>query len=605
MKRYSLFMMSPVISRQLFVLMALFAPVFFSGAPKLQAQSNQPATPANLLRNGGFERSAKRDELWDGIAQDGTLSLFRFSESALSERAAVTLMGMPPSIRFADMNGDGKPDIIAATGQGFVFIYPNIGTPQVPKFGRAEVVPIFLGYTDQSPNQRRTVPRIALADFGRRNTFDLLVGNFTGELLFIRNAGSGREPRFEQPRTLAAAAVQISEVPGRIWGNLLAPDVGDFNRDGRLDIIIGEGSYSANNIHVFFGTGAAQNLGVDPKSRQYLAFGDGKEHLMPAIVDWNSDGFPDILVGDRNGALSLYLHPGASFKPGDEMKFSTNVSLGNAAKQPGMISPAVGDYNGDGKFDILFTNPNGRISVSLNEGTPQQPKFTNPTSIKTTDVLLPVNHPSGWDISERNLGLDRGNAYSGVTVVTEVEEPGLAPPEGIAALKIFHYSAPNQILKFPPTGIPNPSKDFAQLGHYIQVQVPITVEFDSSYDVVFQAKGNQVRVANWFVAIDARIEREALVQRTDRGARVTNRDLNEQLKIESKINAGTSWTRNSNSFRVTFKDTEINKALADFAKSDKPAEKRRTSLSGSIIFIVDPGYTGGALYLDDVVLTKR
>lgn len=600
-------MMPPAAARRLSARLLLVSalPALLAPGVPLQAQTPAPAAPRVIVRNGGFETSTKRDELWDGVSQDGSLTLFRFSEAGLTERAAISQIAMPPSIRFADMNGDGKPDIVAATGYGFVFIYPNTGTPQAPQFGRAEVVPIFLGYTDEVTRRRRTVPRIALADMGRRNMFDLLAGNFIGELLILRNAGSGREPRFDQPRALTAAEVQIADVPGRIWGNLLAPDVGDFNKDGRLDIILGEGSYSANNIHVFFGTGATQNYGIDPKSRQYLAYGDGKEHLLPAVVDWNSDGFPDILVGDRSGALSLYLHPGASFKPGDEIKFSTSVSLGTAAKQAGMISPAVGDYNGDGKFDILFASPNGRISVSLNEGTPQQPKFATPTLIKGTDALPPVSVPSGWDISEANLGFERGNAYAAVTTVTDATEPGVAPPEGAAALKIFHYTPPNGIVKFPPGGIPNPSPDFARMGHYIRVNAPITVEYDGTYDVVFQAKGNQVRVANWSIEIPVTIEREAQVERTDRGARVTRRDLNERLQIENKINAATTWTRNSGSFRVSFKDSNINKALADFAKSDKPADKRRTILNATLSFVVDPGYTGGALYLDDVVVTKR
>ena len=36
--------------------------------------------------------------------------------------------------------------------------------------------------------------------------------------------------------------------------------------------------------------------------------GYGREHLTPQVVDWNNDGKPDIICGERAGYVDLFLN---------------------------------------------------------------------------------------------------------------------------------------------------------------------------------------------------------------------------------------------------------------------------------------------------------
>ena len=49
------------------------------------------------------------------------------------------------------------------------------------------------------------------------------------------------------------------------------------------------------------------------QGRSYIAYGRGREHLIPTVADYNGDGYLDILAGDREGSIGVYLNPGASW----------------------------------------------------------------------------------------------------------------------------------------------------------------------------------------------------------------------------------------------------------------------------------------------------
>jgi hypothetical protein len=79
----------------------------------------------------------------------------------------------------------------------------------------------------------------------------------------------------------------------------------------------------------------------------------------PASHDFNSDGFSDIVWGDGNGDLTLWLMNGAAIS-------STGVFVG----LPSTWS-IVGqrDFNGDGKADLLWRDTSGNASIWFMNGT--------------------------------------------------------------------------------------------------------------------------------------------------------------------------------------------------------------------------------------------
>jgi len=139
--------------------------------------------------------------------------------------------------------------------------------------------------------------------------------------------------------------------PGPSWQVISA---GDFNFDGHSDILwqstSGQATIWELNGTNLIGGGLA---GPNPGS-SWQAKGSG---------DFNSDGYSDILWQNTNGQAGDL---------GDE-RCKKNVSSagGLAGPNPGPSWQVigVGDFNNDGKSDILWQNTNGQAAIWEMDGT--------------------------------------------------------------------------------------------------------------------------------------------------------------------------------------------------------------------------------------------
>lgn len=93
-------------------------------------------------------------------------------------------------------------------------------------------------------------------------------------------------------------------------------------------------------------------------------------------MDWNNDGLQDIVVGDGPGYVHLYLNKGTAHMP--DLDSGSNIEAGGVPiNVGGRAAPAVDDWNGDGKKDLLVGNFDGNIKIFLNEGTDTAPVFNS------------------------------------------------------------------------------------------------------------------------------------------------------------------------------------------------------------------------------------
>ncbi len=588
-------------------------PVLLSLA-RLPVTAQQPAGGKNLVSGGDFERSSTRDNLWDGVDGDGYLAGSRYSVPALAE-SGIRQVAMPVSVKLADMNGDKLPDIVSGDPLGYIWIYFNSGTPTEPKFTTGELLPVFLwqplNYSNLGNDRHddrsfmRRVPKVEVADWGGRGALDLIIGLYGGEVVIIPNRGSAASPSFQQPAKVESQLLATTQT-GHLWGNLFSPVALDWNGDRQTDLLLGEGSYSANSVHLLLNSGSGSSPKFTDEQRYYLAYGNGREHLHPAVADMNGDGKNDLVVSDREGNISLYLNKASDWKPGDQLEFTSVISLGGSASQKNLISLAAGDYNGDGKIDLLFGKTNGRFAAALNTGSATEPKFSAPTEIKGTDVYKKdVKLPSGWDIS---TGTVSGNAWAVATVVDAASDPAAAPVEGKSALKVYYVKPLNTVI--PPAVVEWPalnpkvmdeyraSFSSADYEYYTGTRTVSLVRSLSglktgqAYQFSFKHKGSGVRNARYAVGYRGsfKVAPDKVTQQ-GRGVKVQRFDEFESNNEDGTFSPGAAWTEATKSFTVKFK----NSALKDL----------KTTSSATVIVTFELTGFDSVAYFDDFRLVEK
>lgn len=610
-----------------------------------QAQ-NTPSTPARaVISNGSFERTLQTPNLWGGTDREGNLSGFRSALPVLSRDGSIGEQAMPVSVALGDLNGDGLLDILSADPLGYIRIYFNSGSKESPKFTLGEFTLPFLALSEGAPpwtpqginsweerwNNRRRGTRVSLADTSKTGKLDIVAGNYFGDLFLIKNTGSATVPRFDQPQVLTRAMISTSKDPTRRWGNVFAPLLHDWDEDGRPDLLLGEGSFSANNIHFFQNEGSASAPVFNDAKRQALALGHGREQLTPTLADFNGDGRLDILVSDREGHVTVYLRP-ENWKLGDFIEPSGYLAKigglvpkdpSDAAKEKtlafgagsGIHTIAAGDLNGDGLFDLGFGRSNGRIAWAPNTGSKDKPKFDSPKDIAGNKPTPPTwLLPSQWDIS---TGAERGNFFAYATVVSAAEDPEAKPPDGSKALKFGYATPANSVIARPQLNSP-PQQAFnregrntggqllftatsaqrslgAPTGFMTMRQTGFVLDIGKTYTLSVKIRGAKVSGANLILGWRGyKLVDEGRTEVGERGAvrRVGRVQLQDTSDVVIPLNPGSGWSTVSRDIKIEFpKEKELNK------------EPKTSEALLDISF--DLAAPDGFLLIDDIQLTPK
>ncbi len=566
------------------------------------ALAQEDKKPQNMLKNGDFESSpSKVDNLLDGVNKQGNLQVNVVALPTVGTGGSLQDRNLPPDVQLVDLNKDGKVDIVAALPEGFIYVYYNIGEdPTKPAFDHAEIMPVFLSVSRYGPqpfvnrpslDYSRRAPRVEffLTDGG---SYDLLLGNIFGELFHLRGSNNPTRVLYPQPPNVEGALIPTSKQEGHYWGNLFSPEVVDLNQDGNLDILIGDGGYSANSVFFIKGGNTTFPARYSEQDRTFLVTGEGREQLVPTVVDVNDDGHEDVLVADKVGEITVHYRP-ENWK-GELLEASSTLSVGGEKRIGKTVTIDAADYNGDGLFDLLVGDSGGEIKIAINQGEKGAPKFPKLEAIKGKDRLTEsLEKPQVWraDMTGSRNGTPMG--YFTVFTAPASEEaadsaPPLIknaePPSGKNVLFAGHFPSLNKIM--PP---PQPTMAHEMAG--FKIDQPGTFDEGEKYTLKFSAKGNQVGNFTSYTWGRVRQAGELGVERTGgrRGVAQENRRQSVWVEQTQNHSVSSSWREYTWPFTV---------------RSDNRAIRGQKNMGLQVGFHMELNSPESFIYIDNVQLYR-
>ncbi len=282
---------------------------------------------------------------------------------------------MGPGCAFIDYDNDGYPDILLVNGEDWPG-HTHAG-PSTPKLYHNNHDGTF---TDVTRKAGLAVPMfglgVAVGDYDNDGFDDIFI-TALGQNHLFHNNGNG-------------TFTDVTKSAGMFGPNEFSTSAAwvDYDRDGKLDLVVANYVQWSEQTDLYCTLDGAHKSYCTPESykgtslRLWHNLGDGKfedatqkaglgdptsKSLGIAILDYNADGWPDILVANDTQPNKLYLNKK------DGTFEERGVTSGIAFSEDGVARAGMGvdaaDYDRSGHPSVIISNfANQMVSLYHNEG---------------------------------------------------------------------------------------------------------------------------------------------------------------------------------------------------------------------------------------------
>jgi hypothetical protein len=356
------------------------------GVEELETRNLMSFTLGPILSSGSFPLGITAADLTGNGKQDvvftnwhqGVSVMLGNGDGTFQAAQLTSLESYNGRVAVADVNGDGKPDLVVTTfnngssaGQVAVLLGNGNGTFQAPSYFNVGHNPLGVAIADVNGDGK---PDLVVANYFS-NTISVLLGNGNGTFGAAQNFATANGPVEVKVADLNGdgkldiatndkGSSQITVLYGNGDGTFEAAQnlglggthtdalvVADLNGDGKFDLTTD--LYGSGKVSVLLGNGNGTF-----QSPQLISPGATPVSIFAG--DFNGDGNMDLATPNSNNTVSVLLSNGNGTFQSPQLYPGTH-GLGTTA-----------DFNGDGLTDIAVADySNNTITILLNSATAQ------------------------------------------------------------------------------------------------------------------------------------------------------------------------------------------------------------------------------------------